>query len=56
MWADAYYRGHLILEQVVGDELFGKASTDDLRDAWHMAQSGMPGASPSTPKKPLPTQ
>ena len=44
LWADAYYRGHLLLEQVIGDHVLGKATTDDLQEAWHQAQSGMPGA------------
>jgi len=54
VWADAYYRGHLILEQAIGDHILGKATAEDLSDAWHTAQSGMPGASPSSPKKDLP--
>lgn len=54
VWADAYYRGHLILEQAIGDHTFGKATADDLSLAWHIAQSGMPGATPSTPKQALP--
>jgi hypothetical protein len=44
VWADAYYRGHLLLEQVIGDHVMGKATPDDLQKAWHLAQGGLPGA------------
>jgi hypothetical protein len=42
------------LEQAIGDHILGKATAEDLSEAWHIAQSGMPGASPSSPKKDLP--
>jgi hypothetical protein len=54
VWADAYYRGHLVLEEVIGDHVLGKATREDLADAWHIAQSGMPGSSSSLGKKALP--
>lgn len=44
VWADAYYRGHILLEQAIGDHVLGKATVEDLQNAWHQAQSGMPGA------------
>lgn len=51
VWADAYYRGHLLLEEAIGDHLLGKATADDLTKAWHRAQSGLPGALAETAKK-----
>lgn len=45
LWADAYYKGHIVLEQVIGDHYLGQATPEDLRDAWHLAQSCLPGGS-----------
>lgn len=50
-WADAYYRGHLLLEGAIGDHALGKATTQSLSDAWHQAESGLPGAATNLPKK-----
>lgn len=44
-WADAYYRGHLLLEGAIGDYALGKATPEALSDAWHQAENGLPGAS-----------
>lgn len=52
--ADAYYRGHLLIEMALGDYVLGKASADDLVNAWHLAQGGLPGAIPTKPKADVP--
>jgi hypothetical protein len=44
LWANAYYKGHIVLEQVLGDYVLGKATSDDLQQARHTAQQGLPGA------------
>ena len=49
-WAEAYYRGHLLLEEAIGDCELGKGSKDGLVDAWHRAQSGLPGGPASSGK------
>lgn len=43
LWADAYYRGHLLLEQAIGDYSLGNATVEDLKEAWHQAEAGLPG-------------
>jgi hypothetical protein len=53
--ADAYYRGHLLIEMALGDYVLGKATAEDLISAWHLAQGGLPGAIPTKPKAGLPT-
>ncbi len=50
LWANAYYRGHLLLEQAIGDHVLGNATAEDLMNAWHQAQGGMPGAISSAGK------
>jgi hypothetical protein len=44
-WADAYYRGHVLLESAIGDHALGRATPQALSDAWRQAESGLPGAS-----------
>jgi len=43
-WADAYYRGHLTLQMALGDYKLGRATGEDLSNAWRQAQGGLPGA------------
>ena len=50
VWADAYYRGHILIENVLGDAAIGKATADDLSNAWHQAQGGLPGVTPALQK------
>jgi hypothetical protein len=54
--ADAYYRGHILIETALGDHLLGRASFEDLSEAWRQAQAGLPGAVQSLVRSPQSTQ
>ncbi|HUA35186.1 MAG TPA: hypothetical protein VMA09_16370 [Candidatus Binataceae bacterium] len=51
VWANAYYKGHIVLEQAIGNYVLGKATSDDLGQAWHVAQQGLPGVVSGTEEK-----
>lgn len=48
LWADAYFRGHILLQTALGDLALGKATPADLSAAWDDAQAGLPGQKPSS--------
>ena len=45
-WADAYYKGHLILETALGDHELGSITAAELSAAWHQAEANLPGNAP----------
>ena len=51
VWADAYYRGHLLLEEAMGDYALGNASKESVMEAWHAAERGLPGAAKQPSQK-----
>ena len=48
LWAEAYFRGHILLQTALGDHALGKATASDLTSAWEQAQAGLPGRATST--------
>ena len=50
--ADAYYKGHIVLDTVLGSFKFGKATIDDLDEAWKQAQAGLPSVNRITVPSP----
>ncbi len=45
VWADAYYKGHIILDQATGNAILDDNLTPDyLQRALEAAESGLPGA------------